>query len=71
MQNNYQQFFNYQIELEKRRKEELLRSRFFQILQKDNEIEYNKLMNYLKNKNYSEIEEIITYIIKQKSVQKN
>ena len=67
---NYGELMKFQIEHEKKKKEELLNSTFFKILEKDNKKEYILLMNYLKDKNIDEIEAVIKYFISKKSVQK-
>jgi hypothetical protein len=73
MQNNYlyAAVIKQQNELEKRKKEELLDSTLFKILEKENKIECDKLKKYLEDKTSEEIENIIKYIIIKKSVQKS
>ena len=72
MQNNYTMvnFVKHQIEHEKRKKDELLSSNIFKVLEKENPIEYSKIMIYLNDKTSEEIENIIKYILNKKSVQK-
>jgi hypothetical protein len=62
-------FLKYKQDHEKLKKEQLLQSPFFEILMKENEKEYKKLLGILENKTSDEIEFIIKYFINLKSVQ--
>jgi hypothetical protein len=73
MQNTSKFFVDYtkiQIEHEKRKKEEILKSSFFKLLEKNNKIECDRLMRFIEDKTADEIENIIKFIINKKSVQK-
>jgi len=71
MQNNYYiDHYKYKLEYDKRKKDELLSSNFFKLLEKENKNDYDKIMNYMNTKTYEEIENIFNYIINKKSVQK-
>lgn len=63
-------FMKFKQEQEMQKKQELLQSKFFKILEKENKKEKEKLINFLLDKTSDEIEDVIKYIIKQKSVQK-
>ena len=72
MQNNYNMvdFIKHQMEHEKRKKEELLNSNFFKILEIENKIESQKIIDFLKERTSEDIENIIKFVINKKSVQK-
>lgn len=67
---HYVNFIKQQADNEKRKKDELMLSPFFKMLEKDNAIEYKKLIFYLEDKTCEEIENLFKYILHKKSIQK-
>ena len=61
--------FDYKKELEKRKKSEILNSKFFKLLCNENPKDFGKLYNFIKDKNSDEIKEILNFILNKKSVQ--
>ena len=72
MQNNsnYIDYAKLKFENDKRKKDELLNSNLFKILEADNKAECDRLVKFLKDKSFEEIDNILKYIINQKSIQK-
>lgn len=73
MQNSYNyhvDFAKLQREHERKKKEDILNNVFFKMLENNNKKEYDKIMEYVKDKTADEIEIILKFIINKKSVQK-